>query len=136
MIIILCNVFATLNLPGDLIVRIQFYLQCHLHENTTNQLHQKVLLLMKSKCTSFSSNKAFSAKTVLQPTVRNCRYVQNYRYMIIKSVPFLFFPFPQEKKKKKKVYFSKRQKKTSAQICLVPILGLIYGTSSQSLCAK
>lgn len=53
-IIILCNVFATPNLPGDLIVRIQFYPVCHLHENTTSQLHQNVLLLMKSKCTGFS----------------------------------------------------------------------------------
>lgn len=131
MIIILCDVFATPNLPDDLLVRIQFYPLCHLHENTTSQLHQKILLLIKSKCTVFSSKKPFSANQSCSQQW-NCHYAQSYLYILMKSVPF--FPvisLSTEKKKK-----SQFELKTSEQNCLIPILVLIYGTSSQSLCAK
>lgn len=43
---------------------------CHLHDNATSQLHQKVLLLMRSNYTGFSSKTPFSVKLVLWTTVK------------------------------------------------------------------
>lgn len=68
-IIVLCNVFARPNQLADLTVRIPFQ-PCHLYDNATSQLHQKVLLLMKSNYTGFSSKKPFIVKPVLQTTVK------------------------------------------------------------------
>lgn len=131
LMIIICNVFVTPNLPSDLIDRIQFYPLYHLHENTTSQLHQKILLLMKCKCTGFSSKKAFSAKPVRQPTAKLplCSDLPIYFNEVN---AFFVLPFSIKKKKKK----SQFEKKTSAQNCLIPIIVLVYGTSSLSLCAK
>lgn len=119
LMIIICNVFVTPNLPSDLIDRIQFYPLYHLHENTTSQLHQKILLLMKCKCTGFSSKKAFSAKPVRQPTAKLplCSDLPIYFNEVN---AFFVLPFS-IKKKKKKVNLRKRQVHKTA---LFPLLYL------------
>jgi len=51
-------------------LRSSFSPLCHLHDNATSQLYQKVLFLIKSKYTGFSSKKPISVKPVLWTTVK------------------------------------------------------------------
>lgn len=67
MTIVLCNVQISLMI---LHLGSSFSPLCHLHDNATSQLHQKILLLMKSNYTGLSSNKPFSVKPVLWTTVK------------------------------------------------------------------
>lgn len=103
LMIIICNVFVTPNLPSDLIVRIQFYPLYHLHENTTSQLHQKVLCWLNVNAQA-SVQRRPSVQSQSCSQQQNCHYAQIYLYILMKSMLFLFFPFPP-----KKVNLRKRQ---------------------------